>query len=209
MSASKKSTINVSRRAVLGNAVSASTVALIPLGSVSCSSSRQPPPRVLNADAQAVLESFVDRLVPADENGPGALEAGSADYINRSLAQWNNEERPMLEAGLRILNDHARSRFGRDFPGLEDEEKDAIMMDMEAGNLADFDNGPGVFNRLHRLTLEGMFCDPYYGGNRDYIGWDLIGYPGAVLASTPEMQRMNVRLPSLQTSAYGEDFDGH
>jgi hypothetical protein len=37
----------------------------------------------------------------------------------------------------------------------------------------------------------------------------LIGYPGAVLGSTQEMQQMGGRLPPLHTSAYGEEHDGH
>ena len=27
-------------------------------------------------------------------------------------------------------------------------------------------------------TREGMFCDPAHGGNRDLVGWKLLGYPG-------------------------------
>jgi gluconate 2-dehydrogenase gamma chain len=26
--------------------------------------------------------------------------------------------------------------------------------------------------------MEGFFCEPYYGGNRDMIGWKLVGFPG-------------------------------
>jgi hypothetical protein len=80
---------------------------------------------------------------------------------------------------------------------------------MEAGTLDNFANSQQVFNRLHRLTLEGMFSDPYYGGNASYAGWDLIGYPGAVLGSTSDMQQMGGRLPALHTSAYGAEHDGH
>ena len=32
-------------------------------------------------------------------------------------------------------------------------------------------------------TNEGMFADPIYGGNRDFAGWKLIGYPGAQRAT--------------------------
>lgn len=83
------------------------------------------------------------------------------------------------------------------------------MTALEAGELVEMPTGPALFNRLHRLVLEGMFSDPYYGGNANYAGWDLIGYPGAVLASTPDMQKMRERLPALHTSAYGADHDGH
>ena len=89
------------------------------------------------------------------------------------------------------------------------EQQDELLMAMEAGQLAGFDNAQAVFNRLYRLVLEGMFSDPFYGGNANYAGWDLIGYPGAVLGSTADMQKMGGRLPALHTSAYGEQHDGH
>jgi gluconate 2-dehydrogenase gamma chain len=28
------------------------------------------------------------------------------------------------------------------------------------------------------MFYEGMFADPIYGGNRDKLGWKMIGYPG-------------------------------
>jgi len=82
------------------------------------------------------------------------------------------------------------------------------LRDMEDGKIDAFENSAVIFSRLHRLTLEGMFSDPYYGGNQAYIGWDLIGYPGAVMSSTAQMQQMGGRLPPLHTSAYGSDYDG-
>src|SRR5690242_18877930 len=49
-------------------------------------------------------------------------------------------------------------------------------------------NLKAFFDRIHRLTLEGMFGDPCYGGNRNFAGWDLIRYPGSKLASSPQDQ---------------------
>jgi gluconate 2-dehydrogenase gamma chain len=34
------------------------------------------------------------------------------------------------------------------------------------------------FNLLLANTIEGFFADPIYGGNRDKIGWKLVGFPG-------------------------------
>ena len=51
-------------------------------------------------------------------------------------------------------------------------------------------------------TIEGTFCDPHYGGNRDFIGWDLIGYPGLRLAVTAEQQRMSPLPAPTRISAY-------
>ena len=67
---------------------------------------------------------------------------------------------------------------------------------------------PAVFNRARRLTLEGMFGDPYYGGNRNFAGWDLIRYPGPRPAVAAEDQKLNVDVKPYRVSAYGAKY-GH
>jgi len=201
-------TLPFGRRTLLRGGVSA---ALLPLIVTSCRS--LPPvvqtPVVLAPALNAVLGAFADRIIPPDANGPGAAQSGVILYINRSLAEWNQADVPLLATGLAALDAVARARHQQNFTGLAAGQQDALMQAMEAGELPDFANSQQVFNRLHRLVLEGMFSDPYYGGNQDYAGWDLIGYPGAVSGSTEAMQRMGARLPALHTSAYGEEHDGH
>jgi len=58
------------------------------------------------------------------------------------------------------------------------------------------------FNLVRAHTIQGTFCDPYYGGNADFVGWDLIGYPGVRLAVTPNEQRLDPRLTPIHRSAY-------
>ncbi len=197
---------DISRRKVLQSAVSATSVSLIPL--TSCTTPISAPKKVLSREAWLILEAFTDRIIPADDNGPGAVAAGVPYYIENSLADWNAAELDSLSAGLFALTTAARNRYDLDFQLLSADNKDALLRDMEDGKIAGFENSAGIFSRLHRLTLEGMFSDPYYGGNQGYVGWDLIGYPGAVMASTAEMQQMGGRLPPLHTSAYGSDYDG-
>jgi gluconate 2-dehydrogenase gamma chain len=36
-----------------------------------------------------------------------------------------------------------------------------------------------LFAAVREHTIEGMFCDPMYGGNRNLVGWRLVGFPGA------------------------------
>lgn len=192
----------ISRRKLLAG------TALVPLVTVSCSTPSTPAPVVLAPDLNAILDAFADRILPPDANGPGAAASGVARYINRSLAEWNQADVPLLTGGLQALDVAARTRLAQSFTALSPEQQDELLVAMEAGQLAGFDNAQAVFNRLHRLVLEGMFSDPHYGGNANYAGWDLIGYPGAVLGSTQEMQQMGGRLPPLHTSAYGEEHDG-
>lgn len=198
------------RRVLLGTALAASMLSLLPLGMRRAAHAAHAP-GVLSAELLAILDAFADRIIPADQNGPGARAAGAAIYIDRSLGDWNAGEHETLSAGLRALDALARRRFSAGFATLPDAQKDELLTVMEGGQAEDFVNAQQIFNRLLRLTLEGTFSDPYYGGNRNFIGWDLIGYPGATLVSTPEMQRMGSRLAPLHTSAYplkGE-HDGH
>ena len=166
-------------------------------------------PAILDNNTVATLAAFTNRIVPADVNGPAAADCGVVTYIHRSLAEWNTADVALLTTGLQKLNEVSITRFGQHFTTLAESQQDELMLAMEAGTLENFTTAQQVFNRLYRLTLEGMFSDPYYGGNVNYAGWDLIGYPGAVLGSTVEMQQMGGRLPALHTSAYGVDHDGH
>jgi hypothetical protein len=54
-------------------------------------------------------------------------------------------------------------------------------------------------------AIQGTFCDPFYGGNVNFAGWDLIGYPGVRTAVSPEDQRFGADLTHTHKSAY--DFD--
>lgn len=200
---------SISRRRVLRSGVVAGSAALLPLANVSCSAPLPPVPAVLPAELNALLDAFADRIIPPDANGPGAAGSGVTRYINRSLAEWNQAEVPLVSKGLQALDATALARHQLSFTALTPAQQDELLLAMEAGQLAGFANAQAVFNRLHRLVLEGMFSDPYYGGNANYAGWDLIGYPGAVLGSTADMQKMGGRLPVLHTSAYGEQHDGH
>ena len=65
-------------------------------------------------------------------------------------------------------------------------------------------NAPTFFNLLRTHTIQGTFCDPYYGGNANFVGWDLIGYPGIRIAVSAEDQRMNAQLTPIRGSAYDD-----
>ena len=61
---------------------------------------------------------------------------------------------------------------------------------------------PGFFSMVRGHTLQGMFGDPYYGGNAGFVGWDLIGYPGIRLGVTEAQQAFEPHLQKVHMSAY-------
>lgn len=201
-----------SRREILHSSLAAGSVGMLPLVAASCATPMAQVaavPTVLDEQTESILTAFINRIIPTDASGPGAGDAGVARYINRSLMEWNQGDITLITEGLQQLDGVASARFGQTFTQLSAPDQDELLVSMEAGTLETFTTAQALFNRLYRLTLEGMFSDPYYGGNANYAGWDLIGYPGAVLGSSTDMQKMGGRLPALHTSAYGEAHDGH
>lgn len=167
----------------------------------------------LTAIEMEALEAFCARLVPTEAHGPGAKEARAAHYIDRALAGALMTQRAAYAAGLSALDGYARDTKGKPFAQLAPADQDAVLHDLEAGQATGFALGSAAFfKRVRTHTIEGMFCDPYYGGNANFVGWDLIGYPGLRMMVRPEDQRL-VKPKALRQSAYspnlfGRDSDG-
>jgi gluconate 2-dehydrogenase gamma chain len=166
----------------------------------------------LAANERKILEAFMDRLVPKDERGPGAIECGAANYVDQQLAGALAAEKTNFGAGLAAIDAFARRAHEAPFAELSAEKRDAVITAMESGSAAGFANARAVFTRIRRLTLEGMFSDPHYGGNANFAGWDTIRYPGPRLAVGPAEQSMTGEIKPYRRSAWpvkGGFGDGH
>ena len=149
------------------------------------------------------LEAIVARLIPADDSGPGAREAGAVPFIDRALRGGLATARDAYAVGLVALDQHARSTRGAAFARLPAPQQDALLGDMEKNLVPGFPSGSAEFFELLRFhTILGTFSDPHYGGNADFIGWKMIGYPGIRLAVGPEEQRIEITLEPVRRSAY-------
>jgi gluconate 2-dehydrogenase gamma chain len=199
-----------SRREMLRRSAALGAVAAVPAQVLAQAESAAPYASLTTTEA-ATLEALVARLIPSDANGPGALEAGAARYIDGALGDALAALRPAYAAGLAALDAYARSRGGAAFAALAPERQDELIGDLEANRAPGFvPSSSAFFELVLGHTLEGTFGDPHYGGNRDFIGWELIGYPGLRLAVTAEEQRMGAKLEPLRSSAYDHaQFDEH
>jgi hypothetical protein len=191
----EESNFNVTRRTVIASAT------FVPLAALSAAAQAQA--TALSASELKTLEAFIDRLVPRDENGPGAVECSAGTYIDRALAGALAAEKATFLEGLTGVDALARSTHNAAFADLAPEVRDELLTAMDNGTAAGFPNSRPFFNRVCRLTLEGMFSDPYYGGNKNFAGWDLIRYPGPRLAVAPEDQKMSTPPKPYRRSAYG------
>ena len=145
---------------------------------------------------------MVSRIIPAGPDGPGALEAGCARYIELALQDAYQSLRKTYSSGLAALDAHARSSGGKPFAALSVTEQDKILLDFEQNiRVGGYDDSAAFFELVHRHTLEGMFGDPSYGGNANFAGWELIGYPGPRMFVSPEMQKMDAKIPRSRVTA--------
>jgi gluconate 2-dehydrogenase gamma chain len=158
----------------------------------------------LTAAEADILEAICTRLIPSDENGPGAAEARAAHYIDHALTGPLHASRDAYAAGLAAVDAYAQETKGAPFVKLSSRDQDAVLTDIESNKAAGFmPNAATFFNLVRTHTIQGTFCDPYYGGNANFVGWDLIGYPGLRLTVGPEEQRMSAP-KRLRKSAYEE-----
>jgi len=163
----------------------------------------------LTAAESDTLEAIVARLIPTDAHGPGATEARAAHYIDRALGGALASSRQAYTAGLAALDRYARSSRGAPFAQLSQTDQDSVLIDVDTGAATGFTGSSAVFFNLVRAhTWQGTFGDPYYGGNANFVGWDLIGYPGIRTIVSAEDQRRLERneLKPNHKSAYDTDM---
>ncbi len=142
-----------------------------------------------------ILRAIVARLIPADENGPGALEARADRFIDRALGGALKSQRQAYATGLAAVDRYAQSAKGSPFAKLPPADQDAVLTEIQARETS-------FFNLVRTHTIQGTFSDPFYGGNANFVGWDLIGYPGARIAVSANMQRMDVKPEPSRKSVY-------
>src|SRR4030095_3334704 len=170
------------------------------------------------------LDAICARLIPSDENGPGAREARAARYIEGGVSGALNTAagggrggggaapaaggaatiREQYAAALAAIEAHAITTKGNSFAKLAPADQDAIVTQLQNSQVP---NAPtGFFNTIRTHTIQGTFSDPFYGGNYNGIGWDIIKYPGVRTTVPAEYQQWNVELKPNRQSAYDHDM---
>jgi hypothetical protein len=136
---------------------------------------------VLTADEWRTLEAIAGRILPADEE-PGAVEAGCVNFIDKALAHEDAAARPLYAQGLLGTDAAARRRSGRPFAELAPAEQDELLAALEGDAAPGWPEGPAAssafFATVRAHVLLAFLADPKYGGNRGFVGWKLVGYPG-------------------------------
>ena len=173
-------------------------------------SSGDAPGAFLNHDQAATILAFTERLMPGAPGKPGARDAGVLHYIDLALAGAYADLQDFYRRGLAQLDAYCRKSYNEPFVRLSATRQDEVITALDEGKAGGFTwpTAQEFFNTIRTHTMEGMFADPIYGGNKDFAGWRLVGFPGAQAIFTPaDMQSKQAftRAPilSLQAQAQG------
>jgi gluconate 2-dehydrogenase gamma chain len=200
---------------------SLSIIACAPLSAVKSPLAQAYAPRYFTLEEWVFLHAACARLIPADVNGPGALELGVPEFIDREMegafgyaANWYMQgpfatglpefgyqsqltPRAVYRAGIAAVDAYCRRLFGnRPFTELPAAMQDSVLTDLEKGAL-DFENvsGASFFGFLLQNTKEGYLADPIHGGNKNMGSWKMIGFPGARADFLDWVEKHGARYP--------------
>ena len=138
-------------------------------------------PLTFTQEQWQAVEAITGRILPTDED-PGAIEANCVNFIDKALANEDQGQKSIYDTGLPGLDSVCRARFQKSFIDLSEAEQDDILASLESdtaeGWPADSGSSAAFFATIRAHTLTGFLADPKYGGNHNYEGWKLLGYPG-------------------------------
>lgn len=124
---------------------------------------------VLSAADAEVLDALASRIIPSVDGKPGAHDAGAVFFIDKSLATFNAGRKKMYADGVQDLNRRAARKWkgNASFAKLTAAQQDDLLREIE--------NTP-FFQAARFDTIVGTFALPTWGGNRDYVGWHMLGF---------------------------------
>lgn len=177
----------------------------------------------------ATMGAIVDRLIPADALSPGGKDAGCVVFIDAQLAgpfgsaggqyvrppfvagtpqqghQGADTPAMRYRAGLKALDEYVASKFPKkSFTTLSALDQDNVLKGLEDGSISLVGaDAKSFFALVLQNTQEGFFADPIYGGNKNMVGWKMIGFPGARYDYRDWIDRHNQRYPLPPVSIMG------
>ena len=177
-------------------------------------------PAYFNDKEWKFLLAALDRLIPADANGPGAVSEGVQVFIDKQMElpygygrlwymqgpfadaipemgyQSHLVPRDTYRLGIAMADQHCQQQYQKDFYQLETAQQEEVLRALEADKLRnDAIHGKLFFEQLLENAKEGYLADPIHGGNQTLASWKMIGFPGARADFTDTVQQPNKPYP--------------
>jgi gluconate 2-dehydrogenase gamma chain len=186
-------------------------------------------PRYFTAAEWSFINAATALLIPEDEMGPGAVECGIPEFIDRQMetpyahgALWYMQgpflpdvapefgyqqrltPRDIYRSGIKACDEACQKTYGKPFAALDTDSQGKVLHQLEAGGIAMEDMSATLFfTQLLKNSKEGYFADPIYGGNKKMAGWKMIGFPGARADFMDWIDHPNERYPLGSVSIDG------
>jgi gluconate 2-dehydrogenase gamma chain len=194
------------KSAVVGGAAAATVSLPAPVAAQSNTTAPAAGYTFFTPDEASFVEALVDHMVPADEHTPKGTVVGVNTFIDRALAGgWGKGDRlymqgpwapgtpeqgyqvPLIPAdlyrnGIAATNRFCVKTYGKAFDHLAEGQREEVLQNLDGGKVV-FDDGlssRAFFSIVYQTVMEGMFADPIYGGNRDKVGWKMLGFNGVI-----------------------------
>ena len=130
-----------------------------------------------NQETAAEIEAIAAQIIPTDET-PGAREAGVIYFIDHALSTFDKESQEHYKTGLAELQAKRASMFpgSTSVAALKPEQQLALVKSID---------GTPFFETVRTHTIIGFLNSPDEGGNRDYVGWKLLGMDPRMVYQPP------------------------
>lgn len=114
------------------------------------------------------MDAIAAQIVPSGDS-PGAREAGALHFIDHSLATWAQNQRDQITRGLEDLNRQVNERW----PGTG--HFASLLAERQVELLHAVERTP-FFQQVRFAVIAGTFANPAWGGNKDGLGWQILGF---------------------------------
>lgn len=220
------------RRRFMQSALALSSVIALPACTSEPATSRVELARTFfSHDEHQFIVAAVARLIPGTPDDPGGVEAAVPFFIDSQLSgpygradrwymegpwgdgteqqgyQINKTPAQLYRAAIARIEEHCREKFeGKTFAQLPEDTQDQVLKGLEKGDITLSDvPAKTFFTMFWKNTQEGFLSDPMYGGNRNFAGWKLIGFPGPRYNYVEEVTQYGKPYPHPPVGLLGRD----
>jgi len=145
------------------------TPVLAAITQAACTAKQQGGKFLVLTDSEAsIFSAIAARIIPTTDT-PGAAEAGVIYFFDNAFADSMRANLDTARTGLAEFNAALAAANKGPFDMLAAAEQDEFLRSQQ---------DTAFFSLLRLMTIYGFFAMSSYGGNRDNIGWDLIGFEG-------------------------------
>ena len=133
--------------------------------------------RFFTPEQAAAFDAFAAQIIPTDDT-PGAREANVVHCVDYLLSVLDASQQDSFRKALQALDDTATKSVpgAKSFATLASPQQVELMKAMEK---------TPAFGMLRAYAIVAFFGDPELGGNKDEVGWKLIGFESTFLYRPP------------------------